>query len=184
MFLTTWTVVYEHSHTPNLSPRTFQSTPHISKMKPSALFLGAAALLSTTSAAPTIWASRTWSPKARALPPAPSSWVVSNYTEGCSPGGCQYGFNVSLASNTTSEQYFSTFCSGTDVANKMQPCQDKYTTSNEVPGWSNVTLVIQHIYTTADGATYFVTGNKTLVVDGNPRPTNFTITNFEVRAVA
>lgn len=86
-------------------------------------------------------------------------------------------------SSPTSEPDFATYCSGTDVANKLQLCQDSAISSNEIPGSGNVTLVVQHTYTTEDGAKYWVTGNTTVVDGDGEYPRTFGIKQSEIRAV-
>jgi hypothetical protein len=126
---------------------------------------------------------------ALALPPTVRSpvgteWSIYNYTEGCSPAGCEYGFNIAWGSSPTNEPDFSTYCQGSDIANELQTCQDPAISSNEISGFQNVTLVVQHFFETPDGAGHYVMGNYTFQdIDGN-YPSAFGIKQVEVRAVA
>jgi hypothetical protein len=144
-------------------------------MKTSATLLYLSSLLSTTLALPSTI------PTARS--PVGTEWSVYNYTEGRSPGGCVYGFNIAGGSSPTNEPDFATYCSGTDVANKLQSCQDPAISSNEIPGTGNVTLVVQHKYTTENGATYWVTGNTTVIDGDGQYPKTFGIKQSEIMAV-
>jgi len=75
---------------------------------------------------------------------------VTNYTTGCSPAGCTYSFDICYTSPGCSsstqvcEPSFETHCSGTDIQNGMAPCDNAEIFTNEVPGNSNVTLMVQH----------------------------------------
>ncbi|PMD48277.1 hypothetical protein L207DRAFT_3838 [Hyaloscypha variabilis F] len=121
-------------------------------------------------------------PKIRS--PVGTQWSVYNHTEGCSPAACEYGFNIAWGSSPTDEPAFSTYCQGSDIAYKLQPCQDPAISSNEVSGFQNVTVVVQHFFETSDGAGHYVVGNYTFEdVDGN-YPSAFGIQQSEVRAVA
>ncbi|KAG4412250.1 hypothetical protein IFR04_014618 [Cadophora malorum] len=129
---------------------------------------------------------------ALALPsPAPSnsyptktSWEVSNYTEGCSPGGCVYNFDIASPTTPSSlkEPAFRTNCTGTNVAGTMQPCLDPSITANSIPGPGKFTLVIQHEWTDEEGVTYFLGGNRTVEIGGYPK--RFVVEQTSVSAIA
>jgi hypothetical protein len=107
----------------------------------------------------------------------PVPYCVIGFKEDCSPGGCIYNFDISFPgapSSNGGEPAFSTRCTGTNVANKLQPCDDPQVLANEVPGSSNFTLQIEHTYNTENGATYHVFGNHTVVLD-KPEPYSFEV---------
>jgi hypothetical protein len=120
---------------------------------------------------------------------------VTNYKADCSLGGCIYTFNISTstttppASSPVAEPAFHTFCQGTNVQDALVACDDPSVSANEVNGWSNYTLVVQHQWQQeleGDGgvATYWVVGNYTIVVDGAPAPAAFEVPQLEWYAVA
>jgi hypothetical protein len=142
-------------------------------MKTSAILFHLSSLLSATVALP---------PPFRL--PVGTEWSIYNYTEGCSPPGCEYGFNIAWVSSPTNEPDFSTYCQGTDLATDLQRCQDSAISSMEISGFQNVTLVVQHFFQTSDGVGHYVVGNHTFEdVDGN-YPSAFCIKQVEVRTVA
>ncbi|XMA11449.1 hypothetical protein WAI453_004240 [Rhynchosporium graminicola] len=98
----------------------------------------------------------------------PNSWRISNFSEGCSPGGCVYHFNIASPATHSSlnEPVFSTVCHGTNVANKMQPCDDPAVTVDDFPGQGAFTLVVEHQWRNKKGVTYFVRGNQTVEIGG------------------
>jgi hypothetical protein len=121
-------------------------------------------------------------PKIRS--PVDTQWSVYNYTEGCSPAACEYGFNIAGGSSPTDEPAFSTYCQGSDIAYKLQPFQDPATSSNDVSRFQNVTVVVQHLYKTSDGARHYVVGNHTFEDMDGDYPSAFRIQQSEVRTVA
>lgn len=66
-------------------------------------------------------------------PGAPIHLTVTRYTTGCSPGGCVYNFNISGPAAPSFGSAFSTYCSGTDVQNKMVACTEPSLSANLVP---------------------------------------------------
>jgi len=144
-------------------------------MKTSSTFFYLSSILSAALALPST------NPTARS--PVGTEWSVYNYIEGCSPGGCVYGFNITRGSSPTNEPGFATYCSGTNVASKLQSCQDPTINSNEIPGTGNVALVVQHKYTTENGATYWVTGNTAVVDSDGQYPKAFSIKQSEIVAI-
>lgn len=52
------------------------------------------------------------------------TWHVSNFTTGCSPGGCVFDLSI-LAFGTKNTPGFNTTCSGTDEQDGYKPCADK-----------------------------------------------------------
>ncbi|KAH7383599.1 hypothetical protein BKA64DRAFT_682680 [Cadophora sp. MPI-SDFR-AT-0126] len=116
--------------------------------------------------------------------PTKTSWRVSNYTEGCSPGGCVYSFDIASPSTPSSlkEPSFHTICTGTNVAGSMQPCSNPAITANSLPLPGAFTLVIQHEWTTEEGVTYFLGGNRTVEIGGYPK--GFLVEQTEVSAIA
>ncbi|PVH86134.1 hypothetical protein DL98DRAFT_604004 [Cadophora sp. DSE1049] len=145
-------------------------------MKTSSLLLTITALFTSTSLALPSPSSTSY--------PTTSSWRVSNYTEGCSPGGCVYSFDIASPSTPSSfkEPAFLTTCTGTNVAGHMQPCQNPSITANSLPGPGKFTLVIQHEWTTEDGVTYFLGGNRTVEIGGYPK--GFLVEQTQVSAIA
>ena len=116
--------------------------------------------------------------------PVGTEWSICNYTQGCSPAGCEYGFTITWGSSPTNEPDFSTYCQGSDIAYELQPCENPAISSNEISGFQNVTVVVQHFFETSDGAGHYVMGNYTFQdIDGN-YPTAFGIKQSEVRTVA
>lgn len=122
----------------------------------------------------------------------PPTWTVTNYETGCSPAGCVYNFNITTNAYSTSpvtEPAFSTYCHGTNIQDKLVECADTTVSANEVNGWSNYTLVIQHKWNQelengGGVATYWIVGNYTIVVDGSPAPTTFEVPQLEYYAIA
>jgi len=127
------------------------------------------------------------------------TWSVTNWTEGCSPGGCTYSFNISThapppatAYNPSSpypEPAFSTFCSGTDVQNRFVACDNPNVLANEVPGVSNLTLMIQHVWQAplagdeGEVGTFWILGNHTIVFP-IVKPAAFEVPQMEMYAIA
>lgn len=147
-------------------------------MKTSAALLTLASLLSSSFAIP--------------LTPRqfnPITWSVTNWYDGCSPGGCIYSFNISTngsGGGQYPEPQFSTFCTGIDDRAEAA-CDDPSVFANEVGGVNNVTLVIQHTWkkTLGDGSvgTFNLIGNHTIVFD-SPEPRSFQVPQLEETAVA
>ena len=124
----------------------------------------------------------------RAVEPTPP-WQVKNYTEGCSPAACVYTFNISL-SNTSpaspNEPSFSTTCTGNNLTPDFQACEDPAISTKEINGWSNVTLIVQHVFTkpiNIGEARYTVTGNHTIVNPGY-KAYDFEVKQSMITAVA
>ncbi|KAL2067454.1 hypothetical protein VTL71DRAFT_1879 [Oculimacula yallundae] len=142
-------------------------------MRTSATLLTFTTLLTTILALPT--------PDTPAVNPI--SWRVTNFSEGCSPGGCVYQFNIASPNTPSSlgEPAFNTVCHGTNVANKMQPCDNPAITVNELPGSGKFTLVVEHQWTNEKGVTYTVRGNHTEEIGGYPK--GFEVPELEVSAI-
>jgi hypothetical protein len=124
-------------------------------MHTSVLFLSS--LLASSLALPT-----TNGPVPRQSGPGP--WLVIDYNPGCgtSPAGCAYSFSISYTpSHGSTEPGFSTTCSGTNIQNEFRPCADASISSNEVNGFENSTLIVQHVYRQGQ-AVHTVTGNATI----------------------
>lgn len=150
-------------------------------MKTSTAFLTLASLLASTLAVPV-------TPHIRQTTD-PITWSVTNWIDGCSPGGCVYSFNISTNGPGTGqfpEPEFSTFCQGIDDRAAVA-CDDTSVLANEVGGSNNVTLVVQHTWRQAldDGsiATFNIIGNHTVVFD-EPGPLSFQVPQYEETAVA
>ncbi|KAG4439458.1 hypothetical protein IFR05_005070 [Cadophora sp. M221] len=146
-------------------------------MKTSNTLLALTTLLTSTHALPS---PTSYPPSHSKLP----SWRITNFTEGCSPGGCVYSFAIASPSTLSplNEPPFTTICTGTNVANKMQACHNPAITANEIPGPGEFTLVVQHEWTTREGVTYFVKGNRTLGIGGYPK--GFLVEEMDVSAIA
>jgi hypothetical protein len=100
--------------------------------------------------------------------PADAEWSVYNYTQGSSPGGCEYGFNIARGSSPTDQPNFSTYCPGSNISYKLQPCENLAISSNEISGFQNFTVVVQRVFETLNGAREYVMGTSTFQdVDGN-----------------
>ena len=102
------------------------------------------------------------------------NYSITNYTTGCSPAGCVYSFSISYVSPACTSQIcepsFSTQCNGTDIQGSLMVCDDALISSNEVPGWSNVTLQVRHEWdqdvTTGNGGVdgrFWALANTTVV---------------------
>ncbi|KAH6719319.1 hypothetical protein BKA61DRAFT_713648 [Leptodontidium sp. MPI-SDFR-AT-0119] len=137
-------------------------------MKTSNTFLAFSSFLSNILALPTTTSYPT---------SQPPSWRITNYTEGCSPGGCIYSFNIASPFTPSSLNE-----PGTNVAGKMQTCNNPSISANELPGPGKFTLVVQHEWTTREGVTYFVKGNQTVEIGGYPK--GFLVLESEVSAIA
>ncbi|RDL41784.1 Uncharacterized protein BP5553_01763 [Venustampulla echinocandica] len=144
-------------------------------MKPTSLLLLPLSLLFTTTLS---LPSNT--PRA-ALATGQYFWTVTNYTEGCSPGGCAYSMTLSTHSSTENEPAFSTTCKGTNVATAYQACEDPAIATREVNGFQNVTLAVRHIYDVGE-AQYTIRGNITIKVP--EAPTTFDVPQLEISAIA
>jgi hypothetical protein len=154
-------------------PQNLLRNPTFDEMKISSILFHLSSLLSATHALPPPFRS-----------PVGTEWSIYNYTEGCSPAGCEYGFNIAWGSSPTNEPNFSTYCQGNDLATDLQPCQDPAIGSMEISGFQNVTLIVQHFFQMSDGVGHYVVGNHTFKdVDGN-YPSAFGIEQAEVRTVA
>ncbi|EPE28914.1 hypothetical protein GLAREA_00072 [Glarea lozoyensis ATCC 20868] len=116
------------------------------------------------------------------IDPVPSPWNVTHYTEGCSPAACVYTFNISLSNSGTNEPSFSTTCTGNNLTPDFQACEDPAIATREVNGWSNVTLIVQHVYMDGE-ARFTVTGNHTIVNPGY-QAYDFVVVQSEISAVA
>ncbi|KAK0103035.1 hypothetical protein ONS95_000783 [Cadophora gregata] len=154
------------------------TSSHLAKMKTSSstILLTLTSFLATTLALP--------SPASSPYPTSKPSWRVSNYTEGCSPGGCIYNFDIESPSTPSSlkEPTFRTHCTGTNVAGTMQACRNPSITANSLPGPGKFTLVIQHSWTDKEAVTYFVGGNRTVEIGGYPK--GFLVEQTSVSAIA
>lgn len=115
-------------------------------------------------------------PRSTTTDPSPfPNYSITDYTTGCSPGGCAYSFMVSYTppSPCTAqicEPAFSTRCNGTDVQTGLALCEDALVSSTEIPGWSNVTLQVRHQWdqdvTTGNGGVdgrFWTVANHTVV---------------------
>ncbi|EAW14056.1 uncharacterized protein ACLA_070890 [Aspergillus clavatus NRRL 1] len=60
------------------------------------------------------------------------TWHVSDFSTGCSPGGCVYRFNI-LGIAAPNTPGFNTTCNGTDVQEDYAFCQDKHIKANVIP---------------------------------------------------
>ncbi|KAH7330395.1 hypothetical protein BKA65DRAFT_565679 [Rhexocercosporidium sp. MPI-PUGE-AT-0058] len=144
-------------------------------MKTSSILLAYSTLLASTLALPS----------ASSYPTSPyPAWRITNFTEGCSPGGCIYSFAIASPSTPSpfNEPAFATICTGTNVAGKMQACGNPAISANEIPGPGKLTLLVQHEWTTKEGVTYFVKGNQTEEIGGYPK--GFEVPETEVSAIA
>ena len=147
-------------------------------MKSNVALLTLAALLSSSLASPVL-------PHLYNSP----TWSVTNYIDGCSPGGCVYSFNISTNGSGTgefSEPAFITFCTGIDDRVEAE-CNDPSVVTNEVGGLNNVTLVVQHMWknTLDDGSvgTFKIMGNFTVVFDA-PLPRSFDVPQLAETVIA
>jgi hypothetical protein len=145
-------------------------------MKTSATLFYLSSLLSAALTLPS-----SMNPSARS--PIGTEWSVYNYTEGCSPAAYVYGFNITWVLSPANEPYFAIYCTGNDIANELQSCEDPAMISYKIPGHQNVTLVVQHTYTMTDGAMYFVTGNITFADSDGMYPKSVGIKQSEARAI-
>lgn len=117
-------------------------------------------------------------------------FVVSNFTEGCSPTGCTYTFNITLAAprNVTlySEPSFATYCTGNDVNPSMVACANRNVSSMAVPVEEGVNLTVSHAWSFVQGryVALVKTTAKTKVslVDGED-PGTFEMEIDEIEAV-
>jgi hypothetical protein len=111
--------------------------------------------------------------------PVAAPWQVTNYTEGCSPGGCVYNFNIAWRGSPTNEPAFSTTCQGTNVAGpgNYQPCDDANIVSNAISGDLNETVFVSHKWVDENGNRYNVSGSVTL---DTPLPESFQIMKGEI----
>ncbi|PYI08269.1 hypothetical protein BO78DRAFT_395878 [Aspergillus sclerotiicarbonarius CBS 121057] len=86
------------------------------------------------------------SPIRRAESPA-LTWHVSNFTTGCSPGGCTYNFNI-FGIATANTPGFNTTCSGTDTTSDLTSCADPLVRSRvqpeTYPQWN---IRVEHAWT-------------------------------------
>lgn len=91
--------------------------------------------------------------------PSPAlTWHVSDFTAGCSPGGCVYNFHIAGVA-TPNTPGFNTTCSGTTGKDEYQPCRDQQiraTVKPETPPQWNVD--VQHGWT-KDEAEFWAVGN-------------------------
>lgn len=161
----------------------------------STILLSLLALLPTTLCAP-VASSNAVQVQETAFP----NYSVTNYTTGCSPAGCVYDFDISYTPASSCEGYaqicepaFSTHCNGTDIQGELRACHDELITTNEIPGWSNVTLQIRHQWdqdvTTGDGGVdgrFWAVANHTVVVGvGNGgKKASFEVGVVEIGGVA
>lgn len=74
------------------------------------------------------------------------TWHVSNFSTGCSPGGCIYNFNIA-GIGTENTPGFNTTCSGNDVQDGYNPCADKHVRAqlnpHTYPEWN---LKVKHVW--------------------------------------
>ncbi|RAL17712.1 uncharacterized protein BO97DRAFT_334202 [Aspergillus homomorphus CBS 101889] len=143
-------------------------------MQLTTLFGLALSTLSLTSASPISYPSRRDS--------AALTWHVSNFTTGCSPGGCVYNFNI-LGIATKNTPGFNTTCSGTtDSSDDLISCQDHLVKSRvkaePYPLWN---VRVEHVWLRSGGEAEFFAFGETNVTSSTPR---FTIPVTEEYGVA
>ena len=87
----------------------------------------------------------------RARRNGPHSWTLWNVTEGCSPAGCLFTFNIAGGLSQYPnfiEPAFNTTCQGSDLATEFKPCADSsvkvYGKAAGYPGWG-YNMSIQHV---------------------------------------
>ncbi|CAL5869793.1 uncharacterized protein PFLUO_LOCUS4023 [Penicillium psychrofluorescens] len=106
---------------------------------------------------------------------AAPAWKVTDFTTGCSPGGCVYSFNIHAAKSANTPA-FSTTCNGTDEQNGLQPCEDANILSNlkpeTYPKWE---IIVQHKWHPEEGSTRFATGSKNVSVPDTNKAASFTM---------
>ncbi|PYH83006.1 hypothetical protein BO82DRAFT_401028 [Aspergillus uvarum CBS 121591] len=144
-------------------------------MQLTTLFSLALSTLSLTSASPISYPSRRDS--------AALTWHVSNFTTGCSPGGCVYNFNI-LGVATKNTPGFNTTCSGTttdsssdDLVSCQNPLIKSRVKAEPYPLWN---VRAEHEWILPGDAEFFAFG-ETNVTSSTPR---FTIPVTEEYGVA
>ncbi|KAJ9252405.1 hypothetical protein C8Q69DRAFT_161222 [Paecilomyces variotii] len=103
-------------------------------------------------------------------------WKVTKFEIGCSPGGCEYNFNV-FGAGTRNTPGFNTTCEGSDVAGGYQACKDPNISANLVPEtYPRWNIQVQHEWTNDQGR-FYAQGTKNITDE----PTSFMIpvTQFE-----
>lgn len=75
------------------------------------------------------------------------TWHVSNFTTGCSPGGCVYDFNI-RGVETDNTPGFDTKCSGNDEQDGYKPCDNRHVRAqmnpHTYPEWN---IKVKHVWT-------------------------------------
>ncbi|PYH44253.1 uncharacterized protein BP01DRAFT_374834 [Aspergillus saccharolyticus JOP 1030-1] len=142
-------------------------------MQLTTLFGLALSTLSLTSASPMNYPSRRDS--------AALTWHVSNFTTGCSPGGCVYNFNI-LGIATKYTPGFNTSCSGTtessdDLVSCQNPLIKSRVKAEPYPLWN---VRVEHEWIETGDAEFYAFG-ETNVTSSTPR---FTIPVTEEYGVA
>ncbi|KAG0649115.1 hypothetical protein D0Z07_4164 [Hyphodiscus hymeniophilus] len=99
-------------------------------------------------------------------PGAPVSWTLSNFSVGCSPGGCEYRFNISSHNSQGPLPAFSTSCSGIEAGNDTyHACSDAQIQSLMRPTQEGITdywqVFVQRLYPESR------TPQRTALVAGN-----------------
>lgn len=91
---------------------------------------------------------------ARAKDSPALTWHVSDFTTGCSPGGCVYHFNIAGV-ETPNTPGFDTRCSGTDTQDGYKACDDKHVLATlnpkTYPVWN---VQVKHAWTGDLGRDY------------------------------
>ncbi|OJJ01510.1 hypothetical protein ASPVEDRAFT_52439 [Aspergillus versicolor CBS 583.65] len=133
---------------------------HFSNIVPVALSLFASASASVYAVPPT--AMRIPMRNAAADPTNPAlTWHASNFTLGCSPGGCAYNFNIQGLSSQNTPGFNAT-CNGTSTQEDYAPCNDKGVLAkiNPTPKSENWTLHVEHTWRKPGNAAFYAFGEQ------------------------
>jgi hypothetical protein len=174
-FKTSTSDIYRRQPTQYFLPHTSRiNSKHPSKTKtPSKMRLTTtlattflSTLLTTTNAAP----------QTVVNPGGITNWSVTNFEIGCSPGGCVYNFNISGPASADVGPAFATYCSGTDVQQKIVPCVNQNVQANLVPTQDvGLVLVVNRYGGGTDGNNGLMSGNATAAPSGEPAYPSFVI---------
>jgi len=105
-----------------------------------------------------------------------TNWTVTNFELGCSPGDCTYNFNINGPASADVGPAFSTYCSGTDVQQKLVPCGDQNVQANLVPTTEDgLVLVVNRYGAGINGNHGIMSGNATAAPAGEPAYPSFVI---------
>ncbi|KAJ5805220.1 hypothetical protein N7474_011107 [Penicillium riverlandense] len=106
---------------------------------------------------------------------AAPAWKVTDFTTGCSPGGCTYSFHIHAAKSANTPG-FSTSCNGTDEQGGLKPCKNPNILSNikpeTYPKWE---ITVQHQWHPQEGSTRYATGSRNVSVPDTEPSASFTM---------